>query len=282
MSDYKIVVDNIVPDTGGSSGTAIINPLQIWQSFTVGTDGFLEDVQFNIKSPLTTGESTNIEVTLYKTSNANGFAQNGNINTFIIKTNIMSPDNSVSHATYVNISFYDIIKYKVYKGETYIVLLKPNLVQRNWIRIRDSNVLEGGRSNINSNYDYVFQNRIRVVRTLKSTFLSPQKGLTSSNEGPFSMGRILFTKTMKTIIDETNDVKQEKQYYGERNRDASSVIARRKMVQVSNKNHLGDELSYQENKDTNNVRQAIKRVRSGGAAVPAKVTQKNINSPVFY
>lgn len=110
----------------------------------------------------------------------------------------------------------------------------------------------------------------------------PQKALTSTNENPFSMNRVLYSRTINTILKDTNEITREKQYYGERNRDASSVIARRKMIQVGNKNHLGNELSYQGKKDTNDVRQAQKRVRNGGAAVPAKRIHKYAESPVFY
>ena len=110
----------------------------------------------------------------------------------------------------------------------------------------------------------------------------PQKALTSNNENPFSMNRVLYSRTISTITKETSDILQEKHYYGEKNRDASSVIARRKMIQVGNKNHLGNDLSYQGEKVTNDVRQAQKRVRSGGATVPAKVTHKYADSPVFY
>jgi hypothetical protein len=110
----------------------------------------------------------------------------------------------------------------------------------------------------------------------------PQKALTSTNENPFSMNRVIYSKTIGTITKQTNDTIKEKQFYGEKNRDASSVIARRKMLQSGNKNHLGSNLSYQGEKEVNDVRQAQKRVRSGGATVPAKKTHNYAGSPVFY
>jgi hypothetical protein len=110
----------------------------------------------------------------------------------------------------------------------------------------------------------------------------PQKALTSTNENPFSMNRVLYSKTIRTITNQTNDTIKEKHFYGENNRDASSVIARRKMLQSGNKNYLGNNVSYQGEKDTNDVRQAQKRVRNSGASVPAKKTHNYTGSPVFY
>jgi len=40
--------------------------------------------------------------------------------------------------------------------------------------------------------------------------------------------------------------------------------------------------SFTSSSSKNTIREAKKRVRSGGASVPAKVTHKYENAPVFY
>ena len=110
----------------------------------------------------------------------------------------------------------------------------------------------------------------------------PQKGIHSNNDNRFSMNRVLYSKTINTETEKTNDVIKQKQFYGMNNRDASSVMERRKLLNQGHKNHLEGDLSYQSSKTINDVRQAQKRTRSGGAIVPAKKTHAYSNAPVFY
>jgi hypothetical protein len=110
----------------------------------------------------------------------------------------------------------------------------------------------------------------------------PQKSSTSINENRFSMNRVLYSKTIASVISETADVMKEKQYYGPRNRDASSVIQRRNILVGGNRNESGQSISFQGAKETNDVRQAKKRVRSSGSVVPAKKIHNYPNSPIFY
>ena len=110
----------------------------------------------------------------------------------------------------------------------------------------------------------------------------PQKSSTSINENRFSMNRVLYSKTISSVISETADVIKEKQYYGPRNRDASSVIQRRNILVGGNRNESGQSISFQGAKETNDVRQAKKRVRSSGSVVPAKKIHNYPNSPIFY
>ena len=106
----------------------------------------------------------------------------------------------------------------------------------------------------------------------------PQKDITSVNENAFSMQRSSFTKMMATEKKETGDVLKMKKFYGGcRNRDASAIISSRAIAGTQSSFTAKDgELSFQGIKDINDTRQALRRVRSGGAAVPPKVTQKHI------
>lgn len=97
----------------------------------------------------------------------------------------------------------------------------------------------------------------------------PQKAATSLNENNFSMNRVLFAKTIKT---ETLDTIKTKHFFGERNRDASSVIQRSKIISAGGKNASGENISHQGTKSMNDVRQAQQRVRNRGYVVPPKIT----------
>ena len=110
----------------------------------------------------------------------------------------------------------------------------------------------------------------------------PQKSVTSITENKFSMNRVLYTKTIESVTSETADIKKEKQYYGPRNRDASAVIQRRNILVGGNRNDMGQAVSFQGAKETNDVRQAKKRVRNSGSVVPAKKIHNYSNSPIFY
>lgn len=109
----------------------------------------------------------------------------------------------------------------------------------------------------------------------------PQKASTTLNENQFSMNRVLYTKTITAVMSETAVNLKEKQFYGPRNRDASAVIQRRNILIGGNHNETGKPISFQGAKETNDVRQAKKRVRSSGSVVPAK-KNNHLNSPVFY
>jgi len=112
----------------------------------------------------------------------------------------------------------------------------------------------------------------------------PMKNQTSVNESPFSMSRILLSKTINSHIKIANDptVKQSKQYYGARNSDASMVTSKLNTLSQGTKNTAGTKLSFQGTKTVNDERQALRRVRSGGAVVPTKKVAKGIpNYPVF-
>jgi hypothetical protein len=123
----------------------------------------------------------------------------------------------------------------------------------------------------------------------------PLKDLTSDNNSTFSMSRRLFTKALipprtnedaigetvvqreslgmsnnRVIIDGAKTPLQKKWIGG--NRDASSMIARKKMVNTSNMS-TGPQ-SFVNVVDPNTARQALIRTRAGGARVPIKVSMR--------
>ena len=108
----------------------------------------------------------------------------------------------------------------------------------------------------------------------------PMKNESSVNESPFSMSRILLSKTINNHIKLSNDnnVKQLKQYYGARNSDASMVTHKLNTLSQGTKNKAGTNLSFQGTKTVNDERQALRRVRSGGAVVPTKKVAKGVSN----
>ena len=107
----------------------------------------------------------------------------------------------------------------------------------------------------------------------------PQKANTSVNENQFSMNRVIYAKTINSLMSTTI---KEKHFYGVKSNDASLVIQRRTMLNVGYRNNSGQPLSYQGSKNANDVRQAQKKVRHSGSAVPAKKSHKYEGAPIFY
>lgn len=126
-----------------------------------------------------------------------------------------------------------------------------------------------------------------VLENINNSVLSgrsamPQKAQTSANENQFSMNRVIYAKTINSLLAETVETNQQKHFYGGKNHDASSVIQRRTILNVGYKNKSGHPFSYQGAKNANDVRQAQKKVRNSGSAVPAKKTHKYEGAPIFY
>lgn len=100
--------------------------------------------------------------------------------------------------------------------------------------------------------------------SLTFTRAMPLKDSTSDNSSRFSSAREVYTET-------TPDTSTKK-WYG--NRDSSSVIERKKNNAIGkgsiNKNNT--ELAFTSFTEKNTVNNAIRRVRAGGAIVPAKKT----------
>lgn len=137
---------------------------------------------------------------------------------------------------------------------------------------------------------------------LTSKMAMPLKDLTSDNDASFELSRKLFLKSYlpntnfalpqtgstilqreslalnnKVVIDGKRTTSQKKWIGG--NRDASSVVARRKMNTTGAIINTVGPQSFVNIVDNNTARDAIIRVRSSGSRVPVKVTQKNLLPP---
>jgi hypothetical protein len=106
--------------------------------------------------------------------------------------------------------------------------------------------------------------------TLSSLKAMPQKDLTSDGASSFAMARRQYTEVYP-VIDQS--INQKKKFIGG-NRDASSVVARRRAVEVGvgtlNANKLPT--SMMGVRDINDTSSALRRARAGGAYVPPKKT----------
>jgi hypothetical protein len=109
----------------------------------------------------------------------------------------------------------------------------------------------------------------------------PQKDITSDGTNTFSMNRQNYMETFSTTAI-TNAQKNKKKFYG--NRDASQIVANRRVEQIANGslNSGAAPISFTTVTDRNVERQALHRMRSAGSSVPAKVTNKYSNAPVFH
>jgi hypothetical protein len=123
------------------------------------------------------------------------------------------------------------------------------------------------RQNINNN-------------VLSSEKAMPLKDSTTSNDNHFSMSRHQYIETTHPNNDKSNI---QKKWMGG-NRDASQIIANRRIGSLGNGslNSAKNPMSFTSSNDSNIIRQAKKRVRNGGAIVPAKATHKYTNAPIFY
>ena len=100
--------------------------------------------------------------------------------------------------------------------------------------------------------------------SLNFTRAMPLKDKTSDNSARFSAAREVYTET-------TPDTSVKK-WYG--NRESSSVTERRKnnAIGKGSINANNTALSFTSNTEKNTVNNAVRRVRAGGAIVPAKKT----------
>lgn len=106
-----------------------------------------------------------------------------------------------------------------------------------------------------------------TMNTLKAM---PQKDLTSDGTSSFAMSRRQYAEVYP-VIDQS--VNKQKKYIGG-NRDASSVVARRRAVEVGvgTLNASKTAMSMTGVRDINDTNNALRRVRAGGAYVPPKKT----------
>lgn len=103
----------------------------------------------------------------------------------------------------------------------------------------------------------------------------PLKDSTTTGDSDFTIPRHQYIESLNTTPG--------KKWIGG-NRDASQIIRNNRMNSIGlgslNANKVPS--SFTSSSSTNTIREAKKRVRSGGATVPAKITHKYTNAPVFY
>ena len=123
----------------------------------------------------------------------------------------------------------------------------------------------------------LYNNSISNNGMLSSQKAMPQKDITSDGTSTFAMNRHNYIESHSNAKMTTSQ-KIQKKWYG--NRDASQIVANRRVDQIANGslNSSGVTTSFTTIKDPNTERQAIRRMRSGGSVVPVKVT----NAKVFH
>ncbi len=106
--------------------------------------------------------------------------------------------------------------------------------------------------------------------TLNAVKAMPQKDLTSDGTSSFAMARRQYAEVYPVINQSTN---KQKKFIGG-NRDASSVVARRRATEVGvgTLNASKVPMSMTGVRDINDTNSALRRVRAGGAYVPPKKT----------
>ena len=122
-----------------------------------------------------------------------------------------------------------------------------------------------------------------AIQNINNNHLSSQKAMplkdsTSTNDSDFSIPRHQYIESLNSA-----PVSTQKKWIGG-NRDASQIIQNRRInsVGLGSLNAGKGSMSFTTTIPTNTIREAKKRVRSGGATVPAKVTHKYPNAPIFY
>ena len=110
---------------------------------------------------------------------------------------------------------------------------------------------------------------------LSSVKAMPQKDLTSDGTSSFAMARRQYTEVYP-VIDQS--VNKQKKFIGG-NRDASSVVARRRAAEVGvgslNANKVPTSMTGV--RDINDTTSALRRARAGGMYVPPKKTNHYAN-----
>lgn len=115
---------------------------------------------------------------------------------------------------------------------------------------------------------------------LSSQKAMPLKDSTTPNDSFFSLPRHQYIESLQQDLSVLNP---QKKWIGG-NRDASQIVKNRRMnsVGLGSLNSESNPMSFTSSSEKNTVREAKKRVRNGGSAVPAKVIHKYEGAPVFY
>lgn len=113
---------------------------------------------------------------------------------------------------------------------------------------------------------------------LKSIRASPQKDINSSNSANFAHSREIFSRVYNIYRVSNNTTNLKMKWF--RNRDASTVTQRQKYrtIGTGSLNYNGIATSFSQHNNINTTRDALTRVRAGGAIVPKKVQAKQTNN----
>ena len=111
--------------------------------------------------------------------------------------------------------------------------------------------------------------------TLSSIKAMPQKDSTSDGTSTFAMSRKTYYETQPAV---TAAILKQKKFIGG-NRDASSVVARRRAAEVGvgTLNASATPISYTTVRDINVTNNALRRVRAGGTNVPFQKRPATLN-----
>jgi len=106
----------------------------------------------------------------------------------------------------------------------------------------------------------------------------PLKNETADGESSFAMGRKYYTETNKTETSLTNKIMLKKKYLGGNNRDASSVIDKKKFSQIGSGsvNAEGNNISFTPVNDNNLAYRSLARLRGSGHILPVKLSKSYI------
>ena len=107
-------------------------------------------------------------------------------------------------------------------------------------------------------------NRVMMNNELSGKNVMPMKSQTSSNNNSFSMMRSLFQRTPKSGHVNSTENRGKNTLY----QDSSLYIHKKKMMAIG-KQQYGSTIKFNSNPQ-NDSKQARKRVRSSGAAMPKK------------
>lgn len=127
---------------------------------------------------------------------------------------------------------------------------------------------------------FIYNNNNINNAMLPGIHASPEKDLTSDNDSRFAMGRQDFMRTYNSK--QSLDTQYQKKWISH-NRDASQIVDKRRTTAVgASLNSTAQPMAYMTKNNTNTIREALKRTRSGGCVVPAKKVHREMNQPVFY
>ena len=121
--------------------------------------------------------------------------------------------------------------------------------------------------------------------SLNATKAMPQKGLSSDNDSSFAMGRRQYIRSVG--VDTTVNVKTQvqKKWYGNSSvRDSTKVMEKKVRNEIGNGSLNASHrlFSFNETRDVNTTRDALRRVRNIGSCAPAIKIHNYANAPVFY